>query len=540
MKRRDFLKAIPLGAAVAGIPFAFGNTRASALFDFPMQKMLQPLQNTNDNILVMIYLEGGNDGLNTVVPFEDPLYDSFRPTIGFTTPDEKNSLIFRPRPDLGMNPQLNALQPLWQENKLAILQNVGNSNPDLSHFRSSDIWNSASDPTINVPTGWAARYLENLYPNYPQIAPEDPLAISIGYYQSAAFFGSNGLVNIRIDDPRTYLSNAVQKNNAVPSTEGGVELAFMRNLISLSNVYAARFNNLFPKYAVNSVTYPDNQLARDLQKVAWCIASGLKTKVYYVHLKGFDTHIGQFSKDPTVGGHAQLLKYLGDAMFAFQRDLEGLKVDQRVLTMTYSEFGRRVSGLGGESSGTDHGTAAPQFLLGSNVAGNVYGKTPDLKNLDNNGNLIYEFEFRQMYASILQDWLGVDADTTATLLNPEATPSKFETKFPVNASGVTQSLFHAPLGRVTSSTPQNESILDISPNPCRDETTVRFQLLQSENIILTLHDTGGRLIRELYNAKLGAGTQEIKVFTHDLASGSYYFRLQIGGEVKTGKITCIR
>ena len=277
MKRRDFLKNISVGAAITGIPFLIGNSRASALLDFPMQKMLQPLQNSNDNILVMIYLEGGNDGLNTVVPVEDPLYDSYRPTIGFTTSDEKKSLIFRPRQDTGMNPQMNALQPLWEENKLAILQNVGNSNPDLSHFRSSDIWNSASDPTLNVPTGWAARYLETLYPNYPQIAPEDPLAISIGYYQSAAFFGSNGLVNIRIDDPRTYLENAKQQNNLVPPTEGGAELEFVRNLISLSNIYAKRFNDIFPKFAVNTVTYPDNPLAQDLQKVAWCIAAGLKT-----------------------------------------------------------------------------------------------------------------------------------------------------------------------------------------------------------------------------------------------------------------------
>ena len=536
MKRRDFLKTIPLGAAVAGIPFVFGNSRASALFDHPTQKILQPLQNTNNNVLVMIFLEGGNDGLNTVVPFEDPHYDSYRPNIGFTTADEKKSLAFRPRQDLGMNPQMNALQALWQENKLAILQNVGNSNPDLSHFRSSDIWNSASDPKLNVPTGWSARYLETIYPNYPLVAPQDPLAISIGYYQSAAFFGTKGLVNIRIDDPRTYLANATQQNNAVPPTEGGTELAFMRNLISLSNTYAARFNSLFPNFAVNTVSYPDSQIAHDLLKVAWCIAAGLETKIYYVHMKGFDTHNSQFSKDPTVNGHALLLKNLADAMFAFQRDLEGLKLDNRVTTMTYSEFGRRVSGMGGVESGTDHGTATPQFILGSCVAGDVYGKTPDLAHLDANGNLVYEFEFRQMYASILQDWLGVDSDTTATLLNPEAAPKEFQTLFPINATGLSQSLFHAPLKSVSSANISASTDLMINPNPCRDQAKISFTLAESANVKLTLFETNGKLIGEFFNSRLESGLQKIKVNTQQLSAGSYYLHLQVGSDIRNGKI----
>ncbi|MEI8135640.1 MAG: DUF1501 domain-containing protein [bacterium] len=534
MKRRDFLKYS--GAAITGVPFMMGNSRATALFDSPTHKLFQPLQNINENILVMIYLEGGNDGLNTVVPFEDTLYDVNRPSIGFTSPAEKKSLTFRPRPELGMNPSMNSLQPFWDEGKLAIIQNVGNSNPDLSHFRSSDIWNSASDPTLNISTGWTARYLEGLYPDFPSIAPEDPLAISIGYHQSAAFFGSKGLVNIRIDDPRTYLGTAEQHNKDVPNTEGGVELAFMRSLISLSNVYASRFSNLFPKFATSTVVYPNTQIANDLQKIAWCIGSGLKTKVYYAHLKGFDTHGAQFSKDPNVDGHAKLLKDLSEALFAFQRDLEGLKVDQKVMTMTYSEFGRRISGTGGVGSGTDHGTAAPQFLLGSPIAGEMYGKNPDLAHPDANGNLVYEFEFRQTYASILQHWFGMAPAAVATLLNPSSTPTQFKTIFPINGKATEQSLFRKSAYGVNPSNIPKPLRTTISPNPCRDDASLSVSLEHESVFHVTIYDVEGRFLGDLHNSIIGAGLQKIGIKMSQFLPGSYTIKMEALGGVATQKL----
>lgn len=539
MKRRDFLKALPIGAAATAIPFWLGNARANALLNAPMISNLTNASLPPGRALVIIFMEGGNDGLNTLIPFENSNYDKLRKNTGFVSASEKASLTFKVRDDLAFNPSFNPLEPLWKEGKMAIVQNLGMSNPDLSHFRATDIWNSASDTDLLISTGWAARYLETLYPNYPSVLPSDPIAISMGDLQSSIFQGRSDKLDIMVQDPRTFNSSGQHTGGMFPSTYGGDELRFVEDLIDVSNSYSARFQKIFPQFAVNKVSYPDNSLAVNLQRIAWCIAAGIQTPIYFTYLRGFDTHFSQFSKDPTVSGHGQLLKYVAEAVYAFQRDLEALGVADNVLTMTYSEFGRRVFENGDWASGTDHGTTAPHFLFGTNVNGELYGHHPELINLDKDNNPFNQFEFRQLYASVLRDWFGVDESQANSILSPGRIHEPFGIDFPINGSSKIQSLIRSTQSKVVSQK-ENFELLPAMPNPFRDETTIRFRLPDRKNVVLEIFDAEGKQITTLINTSLDAGSHEAKLSGKDLAAGSYYFKLHIGNELRTGKVICMK
>lgn len=541
MKRRDFLKALPIGAIATAVPFRFAGASPQALINSPLLHALTNSSFPSNRSLVIIFMEGGNDGLNTLVPFENPDYDNYRKNTGFITPEEKASLTFRIRDDLGFNPSFNALKPLWDEGKMAVVQNIGITNADLSHFRATDIWNSASDTDLLIPTGWAARYLEQVYPSYPSILPQDPIAISMGDLQSSIFQGSTGKSDIMVQDPRTFSASGQIVDASVPPTAGGHELRFVEDLISISNSYSKRFQSIFPTYAVNKVQYPDNPLAINLQRIAWCIAAGMKTKIYFTYLRGFDTHASEFSKDPTVAGQGQLLKYVADAIYAFQRDLEALGVADNVLTMTYSEFGRRVQENGSSVSGTDHGTTAPHFLFGTKVNGDLYGHHPDLSNLDKDGNPFNEFEFRQLYASVLGDWFGVDEKLRDLVLSPGRDHDPFDIKFSVNAASSIYPLIKSSLIRSQSGLQKDTvQVLSASPNPFRDQTTIWFHLQDRQNVQLDLFDARGGHHGTILNTSFGRGLQAAIIDGKNLIAGSYYFRMQIGNDVQTGKIICMK
>ncbi len=536
MKRRNFLKTIPLGVAATAAPFMLGSRRAEALLRSPMLTALTNPSQESDRVLVVLFLEGGNDGLNTLVPFEDPLYDINRKDTGFTTADEKKLLTFKVRDDLAFNPMCNALEPLWQEGKMAILQNIGIENPDLSHFRGLEMWNSASDTDQVISTGWAGRYLESLYPDYPTILPPDPVAINMGTLGSQIFRGSHSMMDVQVPDPLTFSAASYCGTDPLPDTIGGKELGFVRDLVNISNVYAQRFAEVFPANAKSTVAYPDYQFARDLQHVAWCVAAGLKTKIYFVNLIGFDTHFVQLSKDPSQPGHALLLKTVSESLAAFQRDLEGLGIADRVLTMTYSEFGRRIAENGGAASGTEHGTTAPHFIIGTSVNGELYGHHPDLLNLDKNGDAINEFEFRQYYAAVLGDWFGLDETLRTSILSPGASHNPWDITFPVNGkAGVTNHLINSAK---SVARPQSASLsfeTAVSPNPANRMATLRFTSSSTETALITLFDARGRYIDKQVK-QLSQGPQECRFETASLATGSYYILLQIGSSIETVKL----
>jgi uncharacterized protein (DUF1501 family) len=536
MRRRDFLKALPIGTIATAIPFAFSGVKAKAVLNSPLLSALTNASQPTNKVLVIIFMEGGNDGLNTLIPFEDAEYDRLRKNTGFVTSAEKKSLTFKIRNDLAFNPSFNALEPLWKEGKMAVVQNIGITNADLSHFRATDIWNSASDTDLLIPTGWIGRYLDENYPEYPSTLPRDPVAISMGDLQSSLFQAHGRKMDIMVRDPRTFSVSGELFNDPLPNTAGGNELRFVKELIEVSNSYAKRFQTVFPEFAVSKVQYPDNELARNLQRIAWCVAAGMQTRIYFTYLRGFDTHASQFSKDPTVNGQGQLLQYVADSVLAFQRDLEALGIADNVLTMTYSEFGRRVFENGDWVSGTDHGTAAPHFLFGTNVNGELYGHHPDIIHLDKNGDPFIEFEFRQLYAAVLGDWFGVDEQLRTSLLSPGREHDPFDITFPVNGIPVKDSLVKnsARKGYITKE--DLFELFPIVPNPFQNETKLCFRLFDRQNVLLDLFDERGIHLRTILSTSLGVGIHQVIISGKDLAAGVYYFKLQADTSARTGKI----
>ena len=558
MKRRDFIKHLPIGVAAASIPFSIGGFNATAFARNPALDALLNPQADNGKILVLINLSGGNDGLNAVIPYQDPAYDIQRKNIGFSTPAEKTLLNATSlRGDLALNPMFqftdttanrsSKMHDMWKDGKLAVIQNVGYDDSNRSHFRSTDIWNTATDSTVIMSTGWLGRYLEKQEPNYPfdVSADDDPLAMSIDYNSSLAFQGSKINMGIAVADPSKYSSAVLYTDDPVPASNYGNELGYVRNILVQSDLYGKRFNNTyFPggQTPGNKVIYPaGNSLAQQLKKVAWCIASGMKTKVYFVSQPGYDTHIQQNSKD-NQAGQGRLLFELAEAISLFQEDIEKFGVADKVLGMTYSEFGRRVNENG--SAGTDHGTCAPQFLFGTGINGNVYGNNPSLTDLDLYQDLKHQFDFRQLYASILTEWFGPSATFTKSVLNtPDlTTESEFGYLFPVNGTGEMRSLFKPTTG-VSNNSKATDRIFILSqnyPNPVVSETTIPFALSESAMVKLEVFDSRGELVGTPVNANLGRGEHPINFDTRRLASGTYYYRLDVNGAVETKAMKVVR
>jgi len=353
--------------------------------------------------LIVVQMAGGNDGLNTIVPYTDSAYYQARPTIGVKAAD-----VLPLDARLGMHPSLAALQPLWTQGKLAVVEGVGYPNPNLSHFAAMDIWQTL-DHSGQGSQGWLGKYVAGLVDKDGH--PFQSLAI--GASLPTALQALNADVPV-VGDPKQY---ALQADAGQPKSAAD---ARVQALLKLYNTYpqSAPYAALLDATAQSAYTgsrqlldvasryqpqakYPGSNLAKGLQTLAEAIVEGLGLRVGYVTLGGFDTHAQQANTQ------ANLLKDLADSLTAFYADLAAHGASQDVVVMTWSEFGRRVEE--NASLGTDHGTAAPLFVLGDAVRGGVYGEPPSLNKLDNAGNLVYTTDFRSVYATVLEAWLGAPA-----------------------------------------------------------------------------------------------------------------------------------
>ena len=353
--------------------------------------------------LIVVQMAGGNDGLNTIVPYTDSAYYQARPTIGVKAAD-----VLPLDARLGMHPSLAALQPLWTQGKLAVVEGVGYPNPNLSHFAAMDIWQTL-DLSGQGSQGWLGKYVAGLVDKDGH--PFQSLAI--GASLPTALQALNADVPV-VGDPKQY---ALQADAGQPKSAAD---ARVQALLKLYNTYpqSAPYAALLDATAQSAYTgsrqlldvasryqpqakYPGSNLAKGLQTLAEAIVEGLGLRVGYVTLGGFDTHAQQANTQ------ASLLKDLADSLTAFYADLAAHGASQDVVVMTWSEFGRRVEE--NASLGTDHGTAAPLFVLGDAVRGGVYGEPPSLNKLDNAGNLVYTTDFRSVYATVLEAWLGAPA-----------------------------------------------------------------------------------------------------------------------------------
>ena len=401
MDRRSFLRNLGLVAGAGTVSMALGNIPLRAF-----SRSFMNIQAVNGKVIVLLQLSGGNDGLNTIIPFEDSLYYNARPSLGIRKEDviKLNNLT-------GMHPSLQPLKALYDEGMVAILQNVGYASPDRSHFRATDIWLSASDSNVVIDDGWVGRYLAKVLPDHNPINSEHPMAIQIGSTQSALLECTcQGTMGISFESPNQFyqlINGSTADNDPPPDTIAGNQLKYIKEIAALSIRYAQIIKEK-ADLVENKATYPNTRLARQLAIVAELIAGGLETPVYLTSIGGFDTHANQG------GSHANLLTTVAQAIEAFQTDLRLLGIEDRVVLMTFSEFGRRVNQNG--SGGTDHGTAAPLFVIGRNVYGGVYGNNPDLTDLDNSGDIKYRYDFRQLYATLLTQQLGMPIDRMPDVL----------------------------------------------------------------------------------------------------------------------------
>ena len=389
MQRSSFLMGAASGLALVGSTDHF---LARALAQSP----LDPRLGGDDRVLVVVNFQGGNDGLNTIVPFADPAYYRNRPSLAVTADS-----VLRLNEQVGFNPKLQPLKDMYDKGMVAVVQSVGYPKPDLSHFRSSEIWQTAA-PDAYLATGWLGRYLdgaglptENLF-NAAALAEQVLPAALVGERVDVPVIPTARGYGLASD--RTAVGRDAF-HELVASTEVPFQSPYLARVASIED-HAQRGAQELPKLTAGytkSATYPTTSIAQSLALAAQIIGSNLGTRVLYVQHGSFDTHTTQRQTQD------RLLADFADATSAFYTDLAAHGNDKRVLLMTFSEFGRRVAENG--SRGTDHGTAAPVFLIGGGIKGGIIGTHPSLDDLDN-GNLRFATDFRGVYATVLEKWLN--------------------------------------------------------------------------------------------------------------------------------------
>lgn len=516
MKRRDFIRS----TAPAGIvfPALINGFTFKAFAESPLVSALTQAPTETDHVLVIIQLNGGNDGLNMVIPIDQ--YDNLAIARSNIILPKNKILKLNGTSFTGLHPSMTGMQTLFNQEKLQIIQSVGYPQPNFSHFRATDIWLSASDSNQTINSGWAGRYLNEEYSNYPMGFPNtvmpDPLAIQIGSFVSPAMQGPAVNMGMAISDPVNFynLINGIQGN--APNTRGGKELTYIRQIAQQTQQYGSVIKAAAAKVTKQFAGYPTgNSLADQLKIVARLIAGGLKTRIYMVSLGGFDTHAQQVNATAKeTGNHANLLQKVSEGIKAFMDDLDFLGAQKRVIGMTFSEFGRRIKSNG--SGGTDHGAAAPLFVFGHYAQNDVIGKSPTIPLITNTGdNVPMQYDFRSIYASILQQWFCV----------PDSTLENVMLKNFQNINVIKKS---APC---MSTSPEiininaGKNLISNYPNPFQTSTTISYESFGGHTLI-QVFNTEGKLIKTLVDMEIGAGNHKVTFENEGYLPGVYYARLQ--------------
>ncbi|TDW45850.1 uncharacterized protein (DUF1501 family) [Flavobacterium sp. 270] len=337
-----------------------------------------------EQCVVFVQLNGGNDGLNTFIPYENPLYYDYRTKIALS-----KDVVVSKNSGMAFHPALKDFAQMQQNGDLTVIQNVGYPEPIRSHFRSQEIWQTATDSNKYINEGWLGRYLDL------QCHDHNPTAgINIDSIDNLALKGIEPN-SITVKDPNKFKIKSDKEENVTLSENP--QLDFVRKIANSVTEGSDEIQKALAKSKAE-ISYPKTGLSKNLEWIARLIKGNLNSKVYYTSLGGFDTHDNQLAI------HERKLTELNDALFSFYQDLKQSKMLQNVTVVVFSEFGRRVKDNG---NGTDHGTAAPMFIIGGNNKGTILGNNPDLSNLDN-GDLKYEIDFRSVYASLLKEKLDFD------------------------------------------------------------------------------------------------------------------------------------
>lgn len=519
--RRSFLQTLGLtglsSMVLANSKIAFAtNTQLSSAID----------EADNENILIIIKLFGGNDGLNMIVPVNQ--YDEYannRPTIKIP----ENSLISL-SDEYGMPDFMQSLEPMWEEGLMKVVHSVGYENQSKSHFKGSDLWASAEIEANTQETGWLGRYYDNTLEDYIFNPPESPVAIEIGSTRNITFDGeenkySYSVANISslqniAETGRVYAADNIQ------DCEYGDNVSFLRNTYNSSYIYAGKIHDAYQAstdYTGGVGGYPEStpnfgKLGESLNLIARLIKGNLGTKIYMVTLSGFDTHSAQSNT------HQGLLTNISECVSYFHEDLTNAGWGDKILTMAQSEFGRRVAENG--SKGTDHGAAGPVMLFGKSLNGSGFvGEHSDLNDLLRN-NLRHHTDFRQIYASILKNWMCVDATIVDTLVlgnEFETLDLGFECNIDLNIDG--PDIANPKLFKIFATYTANDSIIHINSNI-------------TQHVTVTLYDLKGQQVKVLDNSVFFEGEKRISLNDKapGLASGIYLYRVYSNSRVATNKI----
>lgn len=579
MKRRNFLKKLPLvGAlpyALDGVPFGIMSTHA------PLQKLAAA--SCNDRVLVILQLHGGNDGLNSLIPLSNyDLYFKRRPNVAIPNGGQRGLIpldgTLPNEAQVGLHPDMIGVKELYDRGRVSILQGVSYERNNGSHFRGRDIlfMGGGADDYLN--SGWIGRYLKKYIQQefggntsldmnsdgnitYPEDFPNnellDPLAVEFGNEVSLIFHQEDNIpTSISFNSPDNFerlvneLTGFNEERQVDPrgfppeflnESPYGKELNWILSLEDKTDDYAQRLAEMYNLGLANDpgVVYPDKypflappglirrDLNRQLKIVANLISGGAKTKVYLLRIGGFDTHALQVDQnDSTMGVHAALMYHISANMLAFQEDLKARGMEDRVLTITTSEFGRRIASNG--SFGTDHGAGAPIFLFGQGVLPGVQGVNPDL----NRNNVSLQFDYRQVYATILKEWMCVD---------PALVDEEFGifwgdyqgrgTSLPIIANSVTS----------TSEFISKRFFAgNAYPNPASNSTTISFFMNASSYVEVQIVNLQGQLVKKVYQGRVSAGEQQFTVDLRDLRPGSYLYEVKSGKLQSTKRLVIVR
>jgi uncharacterized protein (DUF1501 family) len=574
--RRDFIKKLPVIAGAMSMPFSVAGVPVKVMGENAFTRMAAAGVG-NDKVLIILQMHGGNDGLNCVIPVSDyELYYSKRPNIAIPAKNSVRKYIpldstLAPDTQVGLHPDMLAMKAMYDQGRVAIVQGVSYKNNNGSHFRGRDIQFMGGAADEYYQSGWVGRYLEQeiaplTYPNnFPNPDMKDPLAIEMGSDVSLIFHQEGNIpTSISIDSPQEFadLVDGLEGFYDVAVDPRGIppeslnpsiyydELQWILSLEDKSKDYARRLaeiykigldmtgNNNYP------TTYPfnapkgslRNSLSWQMQIIARLLSGGCQTKVFLVKIGGFDTHADQVeSYDPTMGSHAALMYHISTAMSAFQEDLRIRGLEDRVLTVTTSEFGRRIYSNG--SYGTDHGTGGPLFIFGKGVQPGVVGKVPDMTK----GNVEMQYDHRLVYGNIVKDWLmtGQSDQEKNTRLNdifpgltsPAGTSDgvKFQ-DLPLASQVITGT---------SEFIGERFALDDCHPNPAKGKTTVTFRINSTNHVSIVLFDHLGQQAGVWVNDTFTPGAHQVEADLTGLPAGNYIYQMKSGFFKDSKKIVIV-
>ena len=533
--RRSFLQA--LGIAGSG-SMVLGTQMLTASAPSPLTSAIAAAE--TDNILILIRLNGGNDGLSTVIPMEQ--YDSYanaRPNIYI--PESK---VLKLTDEYGIPSYMQSLESMWGDGQFKAVHGVGYQNQSLSHFTGTDIFGNADLTTTGFSgedTGWMGRHFEHLYPDYlsdlPGSRPTDgPAALQVGNYGSLVFEGEEtnyAFVTNNVDQLQQIAETGLQypvDDTLFDDCMYSDQIKFLRGVSNVTNEYAGIIHEAYMR-GQNQVEYQDNAFARQLAILARLIKGNLGTRVYMISMGGFDTHGNQ----PLA--HERLMTNLSVAVNNFYDDIAFTQQDNQVLSMTFSEFGRRIFENG--SNGTDHGKAAPTLFFGSGLNGSAFvGDHPALDNPDGRGNLEYTMDFRNLYATVLAEWLCVDIPLVEQhLLNHPYAPVNLG----FNCSGIDiPDIVYSdgeptlPTTDPTEPTHSDPELLDAIVHkpfyPTDGTPHIYLEMPFSAHVDIQLYNILGQNVGTVFNEMMFEGSAEINIrerMSGHLVTGKYIYRINV-------------